>query len=102
MVQHNRQGCFRNPPSHALEEQGTVKGKELIDRRRGEKKILKRGPECTLPAYLGQLKTGQGKTGLFGRHLWCPTNLQGYGIEQNRCWTKISSFTFDQVLCKFS
>ena len=61
MVQHNRQGCFRNPPSYALKEQGTVKGKEWVDRRRGEKKILKRGQEFTLPAYLGQLKTGQGK-----------------------------------------
>ena len=29
----------------------------------------------TLPAQLGQLKTGQGGKGLLQIHLWCPDNL---------------------------
>ena len=45
------------------------------DRRRGEKTILKNGQEWTLPAQLGQLKTGQGGKGLLQIHLWCPDNL---------------------------
>ena len=45
--------------------QGTVKGIEEVDRRRGGKTILKIGQEWTLPAQLGQLKTRQGGTGLF-------------------------------------
>ena len=38
---------------------GTVKGKKEADRRRGGKTISKSGQEWTLPAQLGQLKTGQ-------------------------------------------
>ena len=45
------------------------------DRRRGGKTILKNGQEWTLPAQLGQLKTGQGGKGLLQIHLWCPNNL---------------------------
>ena len=45
------------------------------DRRRGRKTILKNGQEWTLPAQLGQLKTGQGGKGLLQIHLWCPDNL---------------------------
>ena len=51
---------------------GTVKGK-----RRGgqEKTILKSGQEWTLPAQLGQLKTGQVGKGLLRSQMWCPNNL---------------------------
>ena len=61
--------------------QGTVKGK----RKRGRQKKRwedksKSGQELTLPAQLGQLKTGQDGKGLLRIHLWCPT-FQGYGIE---------------------
>ena len=45
------------------------------DRGRGGKTILKKGQECTLPAQLGQMKTGQGGKGLLQIHLWCPDNL---------------------------
>ena len=50
--------------------QGTVKGK-----RRGGKTISKSGQEWTLPAQLGQLKTGQDGKGLLRIHLWCPEDL---------------------------
>ena len=52
--------------------QGTVKGKEEADIRRGGKTILKSGQELNLSAQLGQLKTGQGGKGLLQIHLWCP------------------------------
>ena len=45
--------------------QGTMKGKKEADRRRGGKPISKSGHEWTLPAQLGQLKTGQDGEGLF-------------------------------------
>ena len=53
---------------------GTVKGKE-VDRRRGGKTISKSGLEWTLPAQLGQLKTGQDGKGLLRIHLLCPDDL---------------------------
>ena len=57
--------------------QGTVKGKRKeANRRRGGKTISKSGQEWTLPAQLGQLKTGQDGKGLLRIHLWCPDNLQ--------------------------
>ena len=62
--------------------QGTVKAKEKkTDRRRGRKTISNSGQEWTLPAQLGQLKTGQDRKGLLRVHLWSPTTFQGYGIE---------------------
>ena len=52
---------------------GTAKGKrKKADRRRGRKTISKSGQEWTLPAQLGQLKTGQDGKGLLRIHLWCP------------------------------
>ena len=58
---------------------------EEVDRKRGVKTILKSGQEWSLPAQLGQLKTGQGGKGLLWNHLWCPDmTLQGCGIELNR------------------
>ena len=56
--------------------QGTVKGK----RKRGRQKKrwednIKGGQEWTLPAQLGQLKTGQDGKGLLQIHLWCPDDL---------------------------
>ena len=55
--------------------QGTVIGKRRRDRRRGGKTVLKNGQEWTLPAQLGQLKTGQGGKRLLRSHLWCPDDL---------------------------
>ena len=49
--------------------QGTVKGK------RWEETISKSGQEWTLPAQLGQLKTGLDGKGLLRIHLWCPNDL---------------------------
>ena len=51
---------------------GTVKQK----RRRGGMTVLKSGQEWTLPAQLGQLKTGQGVKRLFLSHLWYSDDLQ--------------------------
>ena len=44
--------------------QGTVKRKKEADRRRGGMTISKSGQEWTLPAQIGQLKTGQDGKGL--------------------------------------
>ena len=56
--------------------QGTVKGKRKRGRqKRGGKTISKSGQEWTLPAQLGQLKTGQDGKGLLPIHLWCPDDL---------------------------
>ena len=57
--------------------QGRVKGKRKkeADRRRGGKTISKSGPEWTLSAQLGQLKTGQDGDGLLRIHLWGPRQL---------------------------
>ena len=60
---------------------GKEKEKEA-DRRRGGKTISKSGQEWTLPAQLGQLKTGQDGKGLLQIHLWCPDDLP-------RLWDRI-------------
>ena len=64
--------------------QGTVKGKrkKKADRRRGGKTISKSGQEWTLPAQIGQLKTGQDGKGLLRIHLWSPDDLP-------RIWDRI-------------
>ena len=46
------------------------------------KTISKSGQEWTLPAQLGQLKTGQDGKGLLRIHLWCPDDLP-------RLWDRI-------------
>ena len=53
---------------------GHSKRKE-VDRRRDGKTILKSGQEQTLPAQLGQMKSGKGGKGLLQSHLWCPNDL---------------------------
>ena len=74
--------CFKvfwfskdNPTGHSER-----KKKKAEDIRRGGKTISKSGQEWTLPAELGQLKTGQ--EGLLGIHLWCPDDLP-------RLWDRI-------------
>ena len=58
--------------------QGTVKGKQKeADRIRGGQSISKGGLEWTLPALIGQLKTGQDGKGLLRIHLWCRDDLAG-------------------------
>ena len=44
--------------------------------------LAKSGQEWTLPAQLGQLKTGQDGKGLLQIHLWCPDDLP-------RLWDRI-------------
>ena len=56
--------------------------KKEADRRRGGKTISKNGQEWTLPAQLGQLKTGKNGKGLLQIHLWCPDDLP-------RLWDRI-------------
>ena len=58
-----------NPRGHS------ERKKKEVDRGRGGKTILKSGQGWTLPAQLGQLKTGQGGKGLLQIHLWCLDNL---------------------------
>ena len=59
-------------------------GLRLLDVRenRGCNKVSKSGQEWTLPAQLGQLKTGQDGKGLLQIHLWCPDDLP-------RLWDRI-------------
>ena len=68
-----------NPRGHS--ERKKEKEKEA-DRRRGGKTISKSGLEWTLPAQLGQLKTGQDGKGLLRIHLWRPDDLP-------RLWDRI-------------
>ena len=63
--------------------QGTMKGK----RKRGRQKKrwednIKEWTGMSLPAQLGQLKTGQDGKGLLQIHLWCPDDLP-------RLWDRI-------------
>ena len=69
--------CFKvfwsskdNPTGH-----NERKKEKETDRRRGGKTISKSGQEWTLPAQLGQLKTGLDEKGLLRIHLWCPDDL---------------------------
>ena len=59
-----------------------IEKEKEADRRRGGKTISKSGQEWTLPAQLGQLKTGQDGKGLLRIHLWCPDDLP-------RLWDRI-------------
>ena len=70
--------CFskENPSRHSER-----KKKNEGDRIIGGKTISKSGQEWTLPAQLGQLKTGQDERGLLRINLWCPDDLPSYGIE---------------------
>ena len=77
--------CFKvfwsskdNPTGHS------ERKKKEVDRRRGGKTISKSGKEWTLPAQLGQLKTGQDGKGLLRIHLWCPDDLL-------RLWDRIEN-----------
>ena len=77
--------CFKvfwsskdNPTGHS------ERKKKKADGRRGWKTISKSGQEWTLPAQLGQLKTGQDGKGLLQIHLWCPYNLL-------RLWDRIEN-----------
>ena len=58
------------------------KKKKETDRRRGGKTISKSGQEWTLPAQLGQLKTGQDGKRFLQYHLWCPD-------DHLRLWDRI-------------
>ena len=66
-----------NPTGHSER-----KKEKEADSRRGGKTISKSGPEWTLPAQLGQLKTGQDGKGLLQIQLWCPDDLP-------RLWDRI-------------
>ena len=66
-----------NPTGHSER-----KKKKRQTEKRGGKTISKSGQEWTLPAQLGQLKTGQDGKGLLQIHLWCPNDLP-------RLWDRI-------------
>ena len=66
-----------NPTGHSEEKKKKRKTEEEVGRQ-----ISKSGQEWTLPAQLGQLKTGQDGTGLLRIHLWCPDDLP-------RLWDRI-------------
>ena len=59
-----------------------MKGKKKQRQTEGGKTISKSEREWTLPAQLGQLKTGQDEKGLLRIHLWCPDDL-------SRLWDRI-------------
>ena len=67
---------------HNLTGHSERKKKKEADKRSGGKTISKSRQEWTLPAQLGQLKTGQGRKGLLRIHLWCPDDLP-------RLWDRI-------------
>ena len=71
-------------PAYTISSPGAFGSGEL---KRGRQKkrwktISKSGQEWTLPAQLGQLKTGQDGKGLLRIHLWCPDDLP-------RLWDRI-------------
>ena len=72
----SRSSGLANPTGHS------ERKKKEADRRRVGKTISKSGQEWTLPAQLGQLKTGQDGKGLLRIHLWCPDDLP-------RLWDRI-------------
>ena len=80
-----------NPTGHSerakkkrqTDEQDTVKEqRKEADRRKVGKTISKSDQDWTLSTQLGQLKTGQERTGLLRTHLWCPDDLP-------RLWDRI-------------
>ena len=69
--------------------QGTVKGK----RKRGRQK------KRTLPAQLGQLKTGQDGKGLLRIHLWCPDDLPRLWDKKQQQQKKKRATSFIVLQC---
>ena len=67
-----------NPTGHSERKRKKRQTEEEV----GGKTISKSGQEWTLPAQLGQLKTGQYGKGLLRIHLWCPNDLP-------RLWDRI-------------
>ena len=67
-----------NPTGHSERK----KKKRQTEEELGGKTISKSGQEWTLPAQLGQPKTGQDGKGLLRIHLWCPDDLL-------RLWNRI-------------
>ena len=66
-----------NPTGHSERKQ-----KKRQTEEEGGKTISKNGQEWTLPAQLGQLKTGQDGKELLRIHLWCLDDLP-------RLWDRI-------------
>ena len=66
-----------NPTGHSKRKKKRRQTEEEVER-----KYIKSGPEWTLPAQLGQLKTGQDGKGLLRIHLWCPDDFP-------RLWDRI-------------
>ena len=65
-----------NPTGHSERKKKKRQTEEEVGR------LSKSGQEWTLPAQLGQLKTGQDGKGLLRIHLWCPDDLP-------RLWDRI-------------
>ena len=69
--------CFKvfwsskdNPTGHSERKKKKRQAEEEVGRQ-----YQREGQEWTLPAQLGQLKTGQDGKGLLRIHLWCPDDL---------------------------
>ena len=77
-----------NPTGHSER-----KKEKEADRRRGGKTISKSGQEWTLPAQLGQLKTGEDGKGLLQIHLCASTTFQG-GNGSFRSYTRSDPGSF--------
>ena len=65
---------------HISKSSDLAKHGEMQTKKRGRQKKrwednIKEWQEWTLPAQLGQLKTGQNGKGLLRNHLWCPDDL---------------------------
>ena len=91
----SRNSGLDNPSGHS-----ESKKKKEADRGRGGKTISKSGQEWTLPAQLGQLKTGQDGKRLLRIHLWCPDDLLRLWNRIDTChlsFYTILSISFEKV-----
>ena len=93
--------CFKvfwfskdNPTGHSER-----KKEKEADRRRGGKTISKSGQEWTLPAQLGQLKTGQDRKGLLRICFWVDTNLLTLSKCYQYPYVRDSMSQMNIVLC---
>ena len=68
-----------NPTGHSERKKKKRQTEEEVGRH-----ISKSKQEWTLPAQLGQLKTGQDGKGLLRIHLWCPDDIP-------RLWDRIEN-----------
>ena len=78
--------CFKvfwsskdNPTGHSERKKKKRQTEEEVGRQ--YQRVDRNGQEWTLPAQLGQLKTGQDGKGLLQIHMWCPDDLLRLWVE---------------------